>query len=132
MQLEVHDQFKADIYRDVVRIPEEHRKWPDGRPIREGKIVRLHMADRSAVVWLRGMENETKPWIRMDDKTRNDLGVDRKQNYEFKIEKVWPYGRLKWVLDSSDPALRITAWIALISLGLGVLSFALALWTLRL
>ena len=70
----------------------------------------------------------------MDDKTRNDLGIVTGREYEFEIENVSRWRKIKWALDSSDQALRITVWIALISLllgvlslGLGVLSFVMAL-----
>ena len=64
MRLEVHQQLKGDIYRDIVRIPEEHRRDTQGRIVREGTIVKIIVpGEKSKVVWLRGMEGETRPWI---------------------------------------------------------------------
>ena len=129
MLLKVHQQLRGDVYRDVVRIPEKHRRDVKGRRVPEGTIVRLTVSDGGAskVVWLRGIEGEAKPWIRMDDKARNELGVVTNQEYYFTIERVRTCGKLCWALDSSDPAVCLAAWLAVISVALGVLSVALAL-----
>ncbi len=113
MRLVVHKQLKGDVYRDIVRITENYRRDSQDRLVPEGTVVKLIVsngASRTVFVWLRGMkgvEGETEPWIRMDDKTRNDLGVDRGQKYDFRIERVNICGRLRWALGSSDPALRV-------------------------
>ncbi len=95
--LEVHEQLKGDVYRDIVRIAEKHRRDCHGRLVREGTIVKLVVSNgASKIVWLRGMQGETRPWIRMDDKTRNDLGVTPMQEYGFRIEGVGICGQLRW------------------------------------
>ena len=129
MLLEVRRQLSGDVYRDVVRIPENHRRDVEGRHLAEGTIVKLTRTDGGAskVVWLRGIEGTTEPWIRMDDKTRNELGVVPNQEYYFEIDTVKAYGKLRWALNSSDPALRIAAWLAVIAVVLGVFSVVLAL-----
>ena len=38
MRLEVRQQLKGDIYRDIVRIPAEHRRDTQGRIVREGTV----------------------------------------------------------------------------------------------
>ena len=58
----------------------------------------------------------------MDEKTRNDLGVVTGQTYHFRIERV-RVGRLRWALDSSNPAHYIAAWLAVISAALSILGF---------
>ena len=127
MLLEVHQQCKGDVYRDVVRIPERHRK-NKGRIVPEGTIVKLSVSGgASKVVWLRGMVDTAEAWIRMDDKTRNDLGVATTQEHDFSIEPVNAYRRLRWALDSSDPALCIATRLAVISVVLGALGFCLGL-----
>ena len=130
-RLEVHEQLKGDVYRDIVRIAEKHRRDPQGRLVREGTIAKLIVSNgASKIVWLRGMQGETQPWIRMDDKTRNDLGVTRMQKYGFRIERIAICGQLRWALDSSDPALRIAVSLGGISLVLGVVGLLVALVSL--
>ena len=126
MLLQVHQQRKGDVYRDVVRIPERHRKNSLGRIVAEGTIVRLSVSGgASKVVWLRGMEDTAEAWIRMDDKTRNDLGVATMQEHDFRIEPVnaCSYRKLLWALDSSDPALAIATRIAVTSVVLSAIGF---------
>ena len=133
MYLEVRQQRTGDVYRDIVRIPERHRRDSQGRLVREGTIVKLVVSDgASRIVWLRGMEDTIEPWIRMDDQTRNDLGVVTKQEYDFRIERANVCRKLGWVLNSSDPALRIAGWLGATSVVLGVfgliISIVSALW----
>ena len=129
MVLQVQQQLKGDVYRDVVRIPEKHRKDSLGRMVPEGTIVKLTVSGRRAskVVWLRGMGDTAEAWILMDDKTRNDLGVTTTQEHDFRIERANAYRRLRWALDSSDPALCIATRLAVISVVLGVLGLCFSL-----
>ena len=133
MRLVVHKQLKGDVYRDIVRITENYRRDSQDRLVPEGTVVKLIVsngASRTVFVWLRGMkgvEGETEPWIRMDDKTRNDLGVDRGQKYDFRIERVNICGRLRWALGSSDPALRVAVQLGVVSVVLGVLGLVVAI-----
>ena len=126
MLLEVHQQCKGDVYRDVVRIPERHRK-NKGRIVPEGTIVRLSVSGgASKVVWLRGMGDTAEAWIRMDDKTRNDLEVATMQEYDFRIENACICRKLGWALSSSDPALSIATRIAVTSVVLSAIGFFLS------
>ena len=127
MRLEVHQQLERDIYRDIVRIPEEHRRDTQGRIVREGTIVKIIVpGEMSKVVWLRGMEGETKALIRMDDKTRNALGLGTNQQYDFKIQSVGCYRKFRWASDSSDPVVCIATWLGAISVTLGVIGVLMA------
>ena len=130
MLLEVHQQCKGDVYRDVVRIPERHRK-NKGRIVPEGTIVKLSVSGgASTVVWLRGMGDTAEAWIRMDDKTRNDLGVATMQEHHFSIENACICRKIGWALNSSDPALSIATWIAVTSVVLSAIGFFLSVFAL--
>ena len=127
MRLEVHQQRKVDIYRDIVRIPEEHRRDTQGRIVREGTIVKIIVTGKkSKVVWLRGIEGETRPRIQMDDKTRNDLELGTEQQYDFKIKSVGCYRKFRWAFDSSDPVVYIATWLGMISVALGLIGVLMA------
>lgn len=56
--------------------------------------------------------------------------VEKKQSYEFELEKVGWFGQLKYLLQAHDPMLKLPTWIALISLALGPL-LPLLLWLLE-
>ena len=128
-RLEVHEQWKEDVYLDIVRIPENYRRDSQGRLVPEGTIVKLIVSNgASKTVWLRGMEGETAPWIRMDDKTRNDLRVDRGRRYDFRIECANICGKLRWALHSSNPALGIAVLLGVISVVLGGLGLLVAIF----
>ena len=96
MLLEVHRLATEDIYRDLVRIPEQHRRDARGRRIRESTICRIGVEDRSTLVSVRGTIGETEAIIRMDEKTRLDLGITDGNGYDFELEPVGWVRQFQW------------------------------------
>lgn len=127
MRLTVRQLEKPDVYKDLVRVPERHRKDGTGRPIRESSICKVTVEGRSTLVSARGLAGETAEIIRMDDKTRLDLGVTDGSEHDFTLERVWWPNQFRWAWNSSDPAPAIAARIGLVSLSLGVLSLVLSM-----
>lgn len=129
MLLEVHQLREEDVYKDIVRIPELHRKDAGGARIKESSICRITVdGSRSTLVSVRGQQGENRPLIRMDDKTRNDLGITGKKDCDFQLETVGWWGQFWWAWAASDPTPRIAARMGLLSLGLGVLSILLSVF----
>ena len=52
----------------------------------------------------------------MDDKTRTDLGITDKNEYDFQLEELGWLGQFRWAWNASDPAPRIAARIGLVSM----------------
>src|SRR5438045_3886629 len=106
MWLEVHRAIGEDVYRDLVRIPESFRKDPNGRRIRESTVCQIAVKDRSTLVSVRGLAEEARPIIRMDEKTRLDLGIIDQKEYEFVLTPVGWVKQFRWAWNSSDPTAR--------------------------
>ncbi len=114
MKLTVHEALKEDVYRDLVRVPEVHRKDMEGRTIAEAEVRRIRIGSRTAFVVLRGWKDTSEATIRLDERTRNLLGVDLGENLEFSFESAW-FGGLRWAWNSTDIAYRTMAKLALLS-----------------
>ena len=127
MVLKVCQLFVQDVYKDMVRIPERHRRDALGRVVKESSICRITAEGRSILVSARGCADETEAIIRMDDKTRNALGVVAGREYDFQLEQVGALKQLAWAWDCSEPATRLAARLGLVSLALGVFGLLLGI-----
>src|ERR1051326_8470622 len=114
MRLRVRQAAADDVYQDLVRIPEKHR---DGIP--EGRICRIGLANRSTssiLVVVRGQRASEASEIFMDEVTRNKLTVDADSEYDFRLERVGWIRSLLWASRAANPAYRIPAFVAVVSL----------------
>ncbi len=116
---------EADVYRDFARIHESARKDGRGRPMLEGTIarVRVHGGKRALVI-LRGDEEGkglVPPRIRIDDATRQKLGLAKGITVSLELSKPRILGTWRWAWSATDPAYRVAARLAFISLVLGLL-----------
>jgi len=130
MILTVHQLRENDVYKDLVRIPEAHRKDKDGNRIRESTICEVTVDGGTTgrtVVCVRGSVRDTEPWIRMHDKTRLDLGVTERRDYDFRLTRAGWAKQFCWAWCASDPTPRIAARLGLVSVSLGVVGFLLGL-----
>ena len=127
LKLTVRQISRHEVYKDMVRIPEAHRLDRDGSKIGEGKICKITVRGASKLLAVRGSIGADRLEIRMDERTRNDLGVAWGEEYDFEIRKCrWP-SQICWSWSASDPAYRIPAWIAVLSLGLGLIGLGLGI-----
>ena len=109
MRLTVQPIKPKNIWRDCVNIPEAHRKDARGERLKEGTICKIAADGRSTRVYLKGVLGETRPIVKMDEKTRNDLGVVIGTEYEFELTKAGCWRQLLWAWDATDPVPRIAA-----------------------
>jgi len=130
VRLSVKQAAEADVYRDIARIPEPHRKDRRGQTIAEGSVCKLSSSGKSVYVLLRGKGETEEAAIWMDERTRNKLGVSTGQEVDFDLSTVGWKGQFLWAWSASDPAYRITARLALISVILGCLGFILGVVSL--
>jgi hypothetical protein len=120
-ELQVHENKQEDVYHDRVRLPETHRG-----NIREGRICKLSVGGKSVLLEVRGIIGESNAIIRLDERTRNELGVRLNTRYTFSLREVWWLGQFWWAWKASDSASRIAARLGLLGLLLGLLGLVLA------
>jgi hypothetical protein len=112
-----------ETLKDMVRIPEAFR---EGLPNRS--ICELKVGARSAIVFVRGWPGYINPDIAIDEAVREKLGVEIGESHVFKVRRLTRLGQFVWFLRASDPAVRLPAWLSVISLILGVIALGLGAW----
>ncbi|HYB61241.1 MAG TPA: hypothetical protein VEH50_07160 [Methylomirabilota bacterium] len=127
--LKVHQLSGTEVYRDIIRVNEEHRTDKRGRRIKEGQVCLVRANGRKCRAVLRGFQSSTAQEIRMDDYTRGRDKLDLKldQLYLFEFKKVWPGGTWLWAWDASEMGYRVASRIALISFLMGLAALLLSL-----
>jgi hypothetical protein len=111
-----------DTGRQLVRLNINHRV---GIP-RYG-IAQLMNSKNAKSVKVLVLGHDDEDAIFMPYDIREALGVRKGGNLEFSIQKVGSFGKICWLLRTPDPAVHVPAWLALISVCLGVLGVVIAL-----
>jgi hypothetical protein len=129
MTFKVHDssEFPGDIYRDIVRIPEEHRLDARGKKVAEGTVCKLTINGKSKRAFVRGCKDEKGAIIVMDYRTRKAFGVTNKSAVEVQIASCHWLGECLWACRASDPAYKIPAQLGVSSLFLGIVGLFLGI-----
>jgi hypothetical protein len=135
MKLTVNEMRLEDTWRDIARIPQDHRKDPRGKRIRRATICKVTVNNKHKLLAIHGALPtagcpEGDAIMLLDSPTRNDLGVRVGVSYEVELRPVGWLGYWSWAWKASDPAYRVPAQISLISLALGVIGLLLGLLTL--
>lgn len=125
--LKVMRSSKTDASRLIVRMNHDYR---DGAG--RWAVVRIRCADTSKTVLALALGHDTKNAIFLPYDVRSALKVEEGTSYNFQIAKVGWLGTIRWWLCSKDPAVRIPAWLAVWSVGLGAASLIIAIWSLGL
>lgn len=115
--------FQQDVYRNMVRLHVGDRKG-----IPEGRICVLKANGHTHPLIVRGIASGAATgFIMMDELTRESFGVTENRPYLFQIRQANLLQRLWWSSTVADPGARIAAWLGIVSLAIGLLSFVLAL-----
>ncbi len=130
INLLVKKAAEADIYRDIARVPEPHRKGSNGQTIPEGSVCKLSTAGKSAYVLLRGKGETEETAIWLDERTRNHLSITAGERSNFEFRHVGLWGQTCWAWNASDPSYRVVARLAVLSVALGVIGLALGVLSL--
>jgi hypothetical protein len=115
-----------NCWKDLARVPKEHRVDGSGKRIRRAKICKVIIGDKHKLLSIHGCQ-EKDAVILMDSITRDDLGVHKGNAYEVVLQPVRWLGYLRWAWGAADPAYRVPAQISLISLILGLIGLFLGL-----
>jgi hypothetical protein len=113
-----------DAGRLLVRLNSQYRS---GIP-RYGVALLTNTSNTKSVRSLvLGHDDDTAIFMPYD--IREALGADKGAEFEFTIQKVGWFGTVRWLLETQDPAVHVPAWLALISVCLGVFGVAIAIWS---
>jgi hypothetical protein len=122
MKLTVKPAYDFDNYKDTIRI---HSAYRNG--LKSGRMAKVSVVGGlNTIVAVRGLDDADRESIRMDLETRRRLQVSLQKEYDFTIKRIWPWQAVMWACRSSDPALRVATWIAVLSFALGVLSIVIS------
>jgi hypothetical protein len=115
---------RDDIYRDIVRCAEEFRRDDKGRLISEGTVCSITIGNRTTLGLIRGVRGiesvQMQPCIYLDERLRASLGVELGAEVSVSF-RTTRFGEFWWAWNSSDPAYRAMARLAVLSVALGLL-----------
>ena len=114
-------------HRDVPLVPEQGRGG-----IAEGSICTISANGHTKHLIVRGLVDTLPGGIMLDEITRKALGgLQEGIGYDFDIREAGTWGHIRWACTVADRGSRISAWIGIISLALGLLGAvlgAVGLW----
>jgi hypothetical protein len=112
----------------MVRIPSAHRIDFDNTEIPNGTVIRIDHGGKTACAIVRGMGERADAVIQMDEFMRDRLGVKlRGKIPSCCIRSATPLEKVFWYCKATNPAVHVPAWLAVISIGLGVFSIVLSI-----
>lgn len=111
-----------DTGRLLVRL---NRKYRAGIPRYGIAHLRNSENEKSVKVLVLGHDDDTAIFMPYD--IRETLGADKGTDLEFTVQKTGWFGKVCWLLGTHDPAVHVPAWLALMSVCLGVLGVVIAL-----
>jgi len=121
VSLKMHEALWRDVYKDTARI---HQDFRDG--IKAGTICRLRVKGHGSTrVAVRGLKDNEKSFLRVDEVTRERLRIDHLkpgESVEVKLKELWFFGRFCWAMKASDPASNVSIRIAVFSLVIGLIA----------
>jgi hypothetical protein len=132
MKLRVRKLDKEDVYRGLIRVPQQHRKDPSGREIPEGSVIEVKTGSKSLLGVVRGDPGATDPSIRMDELFRNRLEVEPDGEYDFELKRKGVFAEFRFHWSSPEPANRFAMRMAILSVAAGILGLILGLCSLAL
>jgi hypothetical protein len=131
VRLKVDNMHVRDCWKDMARVPYEHRIDANGKHIHRGSIcdVTVRGTSKHTLLAVRGCQGD-EARILLDSQTRHELGVKVGESYEVELRLVGWIGYCRWAWNADDPAYRLPAQISLISLFLGIGGLLLGFWPL--
>jgi hypothetical protein len=117
MRLTVKEGFGHDTYKDTLRIHSSHRSG-----IRSGHLAKIWVTGgKSAIVAVRGLDDDEQDVIRLDLETRRRLAVKVNETHDFGLRETRFWEAVVWAAKASDPAARVAAWIGIWLGSIGIL-----------
>lgn len=127
MKLIVCEALREDIYKDVARVPEVYRQDKRGETVPEGSVRKVQVGAKSTFVILRGDKDSSDATIRLDDKTRTTLGVERGEEAVFDFDTSHLWDNFRWGWKATEIGYQTATRLALLSLLVGAIGLILGL-----
>lgn len=121
-RFEVHQLYREDIYKDIIRVNEAHRINKHGDRIKEGQVCRVWVNGRKCLAVLRGHQDSDSLQIRMDDYTRRKLDLRENSFYEFEFKQAGFFGQLCWAWNATEIGYQVASRIAVLGFFIGVVA----------
>ena len=77
---------------------------------------------------LLGHDDDSAIYMAFD--TRQALGVEKNEPLNFELKALGWFGKMLWYVRTPDPRIYIPAWLAIWSVGLGVIGIVLGVISL--
>jgi len=124
MKLTVEEARLDEIFSDTVRIPKAFRQG-----IPNGSVILLRHGSEKHYATVRGLD-DARQVILIDEFMRGKLGLKLSDSFDTSnMKKAGVWGHMHWYYTASNPAVRVPARIAVISMALGVISILLGVWS---
>jgi len=116
-KLRVYQLWREDVFKDIARLPSSVRGG-----IGEGSVCVISANGHAKHLIVRGLEETLSGGIMLDEITRKLMGgMQEGLSYDFTIKEAGIWGQIKWACTAADRGARISAWIGIVSVALGVL-----------
>jgi len=123
VNLKLYPLFREDVFKDVARIGRSDRG-----SIREGSVCKVTANGYTKQLIVRGLEETLAGGIMLDEITRDSMGkMQTGFAYDFVIKESNFIEQIWWACTVSDRGSRISAWIGVWSLFLGIIGAALGI-----
>jgi hypothetical protein len=126
-RLRVYPLWREDVFKDIPRIP-----MKDRGEIGEGSVCTVSANGYKKQLIIRGLEEQLNGGIMLDEITRGTMGkLQEGVSYDVSIKETGIWGQIKWACTVADRGARISAWIGVVSIALGILGAvlgAVGLW----
>lgn len=111
---------EEDIGRDRIRIHYSHRNGA-----KRFAIMRVTSPRHSAILCVLGLDKDQSV-VQMDIDLRAAFEVEPDQEIELTLERAGWFGKIRWYLFATDPAVHVPAWIGAWSFVLGLVGLILS------
>lgn len=120
-QLEFKGLDRNEWGSSIVRMHHSHRSGIARYGV--ARIINTSDRSRSYDAVLLGHDDDSAIYMAFD--TRQALGVEKNQPLNFELKALSWFGKLLWYVRTPDPRIYIPAWLAIWSVGLGVIGIVL-------
>ncbi|WP_155326476.1 hypothetical protein [Alkalilacustris brevis] len=125
-QLEVKGLDRSEWGSSIVRLHQSHRSGIERYDV--ARITNTSDRSRSYDAVLLGHDDDSAIYMAFD--TRQALGVKKNAQLDFELKALGWFDKLRWYLRTPDPRIFIPAWLAIWSVGLGVVGIVLGVVSL--
>ena len=125
-KLEVKGLDRSEWGSSIVRMHQSHRSGIGRYGV--ARIINTSDRSRSYDAVLLGHDDDSAIYMAFD--TRQALGVEKNEPLNFALKALGWFGKILCYVRTPDPRIYIPAWLAIWSVGLGVIGIVLGVISL--